>query len=78
LIESGITANRDLQQSQGSKGAQRMKTKTRIRAGALTSNHNETLVKAAPTALKVKTKVRAGLAGQNHNETLVRDTPRKR
>jgi hypothetical protein len=55
-----------------------MKTKTRIRAGALTSNHNETLVKAAPTALKVKTKVRAGLAGQNHNETLVRDTPRKR
>ena len=55
-----------------------MQIKTRIRAGSITYNHNETLVKTAPTGLKVKTKVRAGLGGQNHNETLVRDTRRKR
>jgi hypothetical protein len=55
-----------------------MKMKTRIRAGALTANHNEMLVKAAPTGLRVKTKVRAGLGGSNHNETLVQDTRRKR
>jgi hypothetical protein len=51
-----------------------MKTKSRVRAGVLTSNHNETLVKAAPTGLKVKTKVKAGAMTSNHNETLVRDT----
>ena len=55
-----------------------MKTKTRIRADALTANHNETLVKAAPTGLKVKTKVRAGGRQINHNQTLVRDTRRAR
>jgi hypothetical protein len=33
-----------------------MKTKTRVRAGLAGANHNETLVKAAPTGLKVKTK----------------------
>jgi hypothetical protein len=56
-----------------------MKTKTRVRAGGLRlSNHNETLVKAAPTGLKVKTKVKAGALSSNHNETLVQETRRKR
>jgi hypothetical protein len=54
-----------------------MKTKTRVRAGGIHLNHNETLVKAAPTGLKVKTKVKAGALTSNHNETLVRDTHRK-
>lgn len=57
-----------------------MKTKTRVRAGVLTSNHNETLVSDPPRAkrLRVKTRVRAGGIHLNHNETLVRDTRRKR
>jgi hypothetical protein len=55
-----------------------MKTKTRVRAGGITLNHNEVLVKAAPTGLKVKTKVKAGALTTNHNETLVRSTRRKR
>jgi hypothetical protein len=55
-----------------------MKTKTRVRAGGIRlQNHNETLVKAAPTGLKVKTKVKAGLLSSNHNEMLVRDAHRK-
>jgi len=39
-----------------------MKTKTRVRAGALTTNHNETLVRdtAKGQGLKVKTRVRGG------------------
>lgn len=55
-----------------------MKTKTRVRAGFVSVNHNETLVKAPPTGLKVKTKVKAGAITSNHNETLVRETRRKR
>jgi hypothetical protein len=56
-----------------------MKTKTRVRAGALSLNHNETLVRDVPkaAALRVKTKVKAGILTTNHNETLVRDTRRK-
>jgi hypothetical protein len=56
-----------------------MKTKTRIRAGSLVRNHNETLVRdtAKGQSLKVKTHVRAGGVRSNHNETLVRDRPRK-
>jgi hypothetical protein len=56
-----------------------MKTKTRVRAGALSLNHNEMLVRDVPkaTALRVKTKVKAGILTTNHNETLVRGTPRK-
>jgi hypothetical protein len=50
-----------------------MKTMTKIRAGKLASNHNETLVKAAPQGLKVKTRVKAGGNQLNHNETLVAD-----
>jgi hypothetical protein len=39
-----------------------MKTKTHVKAGALTVNHNETLVRATrpATGLKVKTHVKAG------------------
>jgi hypothetical protein len=39
-----------------------MKTKTRIRAGALSINHNETLVRdpIKSQGLKVKTRVKAG------------------
>ena len=55
-----------------------MKTKTHIKAGKLSANHNETLVRATKpaTGLKVKTHVKAGgnhpVSG-NHNETLVHD-----
>jgi hypothetical protein len=40
-----------------------MKTKTRVRAGALSLNHSETLVRdsAKGKGLKVKTRVKAGL-----------------
>jgi hypothetical protein len=57
-----------------------MKTKTRVRAGGIFLNHNETLVRdvSKATGLRVKTKVKAGLTSANHNEMLVRDTRRKR
>ncbi|MGH8065211.1 MAG: hypothetical protein ACRERE_08225 [Candidatus Entotheonellia bacterium] len=57
-----------------------MKTKTRVRAGALSLNHNEALVRdsAKGKGLKVKTRVKAGILTTNHNETLVRDTRQKR
>jgi hypothetical protein len=57
-----------------------MKTKTHVRAGALSLNHNEMLVRGVPKAkdLRVKTKVKAGGVFLNHNETLVRDTLRRR
>jgi hypothetical protein len=51
-----------------------MQVKTRVKAGGLSLNHNETLV-CAPTqaqGLKVKTRVKAGGLMGNHNETLVR------
>jgi hypothetical protein len=56
-----------------------MKTKTRVRAGALSLNHNETLMRDVPRAmaLRVKTKVKAGILTTNHNETLVRGKRRK-
>jgi hypothetical protein len=56
-----------------------MKTKTRVRAGVIYVNHNETVVRDVPkaAALRVKTKVKAGILTSNHNETLVRDTCRK-
>jgi hypothetical protein len=52
-----------------------MKTKTRVKAGGLQFNHNETLVREARQAngLKVKTKVKAGGISMNHNETLLCD-----
>jgi hypothetical protein len=57
-----------------------MKTKTRVKAGGMAMNHNETLVQATgqTKGLKVKTRVKAGQLSANHNETLVRATPRKR
>jgi hypothetical protein len=58
-----------------------MQVKTRVKAGGLPLNHNETLVRAPKPApsLKVKTNLKAGgLSLRNHNETLVRSTSRKR
>jgi hypothetical protein len=57
-----------------------MKTKTRVRAGFVSVNRNETLVRdvSKATSLRVKTKVKAGALTSNHNETLVRDTRRRR
>lgn len=56
-----------------------MKTKTRVRAGSIALNHNETLVRDAKARpLRVKTKVKAGALTSNHNETLVADRRRKR
>jgi hypothetical protein len=46
----------------GMKGRHRMKLKTKVRAGAITTNH-------ASTGLKIKTKVRAGGILNNHNVT---------
>jgi hypothetical protein len=56
-----------------------MKIKTRVRASAIASNHNETLVRdsAKGQGLKVKTRVKAGALTYNHSETLVADRPRK-
>ena len=55
-----------------------MKTKTNIKAGGTTLNHNETLVREVAKArgLKVKSHVKAGGTTLNHNETLVRDSAR--
>ena len=66
-----------------------MKIRTHVKAGGLSSNHNETLIRdraqakantrpqAPRQGLKVKTHVKAGGLGMNHNETLVRDTTRR-
>ena len=60
-----------------------MQVKTRVKAGGMPFNHNETLVRATgqPKGLTVKTHVKAGVRyaiAANHNETPVRDMPRKR
>jgi hypothetical protein len=52
-----------------------MQVKTRVKAGGMSLNHNETLVRAPKPApsLKVKTTLKAGsISLRNHNETLVR------
>ncbi len=49
-----------------------MKAKTNVKAGGITRNHNETLVRPAAPSLKVKTHVKAGGREVNHNETLLR------
>ena len=41
-----------------------MKTKTKVKAGSLTQNHNETQVRGAAPGLKVKTNVKAGFNPQ--------------
>ena len=51
-----------------------LKVKTNVKAGGLTSNHNQTVARC----LKVKTNVKAGgiiiqdRSGNNHNQTLAR------
>jgi hypothetical protein len=47
----GYHQNRDPPQSPGSKGARPVNTKTRVKAGALALNHNETLVADRPQKL---------------------------
>jgi len=47
-----------------------MKTRSNIKAGGTTLNHNETLV----CGLRVKTNVKAGGGQINHNEALVRES----
>ena len=56
-----------------------MQVKTKVKAGGLTLNHNETLVRVQkPTqGLKVKTRIKAGGIQLNHNETLVRAQRRR-
>jgi hypothetical protein len=44
-----------------------MRVKTTVKAGALTTNHNETAVQAG--GLKVQTGVKAGSLTSNHNQT---------
>jgi hypothetical protein len=57
-----------------------MQVKTNLKAGGISFNHNETLVRAQrpATGLKVKTRIKAGGLALNHNETLVRSTSHKR
>jgi len=57
-----------------------MQVKTRVKAGGVTLNHNETLVRAKGQAkgLTVKTRVKAGGLRFNHTETLVQATPQQR
>jgi hypothetical protein len=56
-----------------------LKVKTHLKAGGVTLNHNETLVRTLHPAagLKVKTRIKAGGLSNNHNETLVQ-APRRR
>ena len=56
-----------------------MKIKTNVKAGGLSSNHNEAQVRDANQAagLRVKTRVKAGGMGSNHNEALVSDSKSK-
>jgi hypothetical protein len=64
--------------SQASGQAPGLKVKTRLKAGGLTSNHNETLARTPrpATGLKVKTRVKAGGISLNHNETILRASGR--
>jgi hypothetical protein len=47
-----------------------VQVKTNVKAGGMSNNHNESLVRTA--GLKVKTNVKAGGIIANHNETLAR------
>jgi hypothetical protein len=49
-----------------------VKVKTKVKAGGITFNHNETMVKTKKKSLKVKTKVRSGGLTLNHNETMLK------
>ena len=48
-----------------------MKVQTKVRAGALSDNHNQTHVRKSP-GLRTKSKVKAGAMAPNHNQTLIR------
>jgi hypothetical protein len=56
-------------------GVRAVRVKTGVKAGMLSANHNETLVRELPKlrGMRVKTGVKAGMLSANHNETLVRD-----
>jgi hypothetical protein len=62
-----------------------LKVKTSLKAGqgvvpqgSLTSNHNQSLVRAQPKpAFKVKTSLKAGSLTTNHNHTQIRPLPIK-
>lgn len=57
------------------KGGDVMKVKTNVKAGKLTANHNQTMLREAAKAkgLRVKTNVKAGRLLGNHNQVLLRD-----
>ena len=61
------------------KTAKSLKVKTKVKSGAATFNHNETLasVQSKSKSLKVKTKVKSG-GVPNHNETLVTVQPKSK
>ena len=67
-----------------------MQVKTKVKAGGIQLNHNQTLVRDRNQAtadtrprtqrqpLKVKTHVKAGGVTLNHNQTLVRDSAKRK
>jgi hypothetical protein len=57
-----------------------MQVKTKLKAGALNYNHNQTLVRdrVQRQPLKVKTKLKASALHYNHNQTLVRDQAKRK
>ena len=50
-----------------------MRIKTKVQAGGLVRNHDQTLLRDCGAGLKVKTQVRAGGKKANHNETALRN-----
>jgi hypothetical protein len=49
------------------RGRKKMKVKSKVKAGALAANHNQTV-----KGLRVKSKVKAGALTNNHNQTVTR------
>ena len=49
-----------------------MQVKTNLKAGGITTKHNQTQVGSRTKRLRVKTSLKAGGIQQNHNQTLVR------
>jgi hypothetical protein len=49
-----------------------MKVKTSVKAGVVSSNHNEAAARDIAKGLKIRTGVKAGAV--NHNEAMARDT----
>jgi hypothetical protein len=48
-----------------------MQVKTNLKAGGISGNHNQTLVRTK--GLKIKTNLKTGGSSLNHSQTLVRD-----